>query len=156
DRDFTAALWPAAQRALGYLESLLATRRTPEFRAPERRACFGILPESVSHEGYLAQPVHAYWDDFWALRGLGDGAELARSLGEPREAARLAALREELGLCLYESIEATIAARRLDYVPGSVEWADFDPSATATALAITDAAQRLPRDALAWTFDEYL
>lgn len=156
DRDFTAALWPAAQRAIGYLESLLATRRTPEFRAPERRACFGILPASVSHEGYLAQPVHAYWDDFWALRGIGDAAELARSLGDAREAARLAALRDELGACLYASIGATIASRRLDYVPGSVEWADFDPSATATAIALTDAAQRLPRGALVWTFDEYL
>jgi len=156
DRDFAASRWPAAQRAIGYLESLLAKRRTAEFRAPERRACFGILPESVSHEGYLAQPVHAYWDDFWALRGIGDGAELAQSLGDAREAARLSTLRDELHSCLYESVEATIASHKLDYVPGSVEWADFDPSATATAVAITDAGQRLPRDALAWTFDEYL
>ena len=156
DRAFAAALWPAAQRAIGYLESLLATRRTPEFRTPERRACFGILPESASHEGYLAQPVHAYWDDFWALRGIGDGAELAQALGEVREAARLRNLRDELGACLYESIATTIAARGLDYIPGSVEWADFDPTATATAIATTDAAERLPPGALAWTFDEYL
>jgi len=156
NHDFAAALWPAAQRAVGYLESLLATRRTPEFRAPERRVCYGILPESVSHEGYLAQPVHAYWDDFWAMRGIGDAAFLAQALGDLGEATRLATLRDELRLCLYESIDATIAARRLNYVPGSVEWADFDPSATATAVAITDAGQRLPRDALAWTFDEYL
>ena len=156
DRAFAAALWPAAQRAIGYLESLLATRRTPEFRTPERRACFGILPESASHEGYLAQPVHAYWDDFWALRGIGDGAELAQALGDVREAARLRTLRDELGTCLYESIATTIAARGLDYIPGSVEWADFDPTATATAIATTDAAERLPPGALAWTFDEYL
>ena len=156
DRAFTAALWPAAQRAVGYLESLLATRRTPEFSTPERRACFGILPESASHEGYLAQPVHAYWDDFWALRGIGDGAELAQALGDVREAARLRTLRDELGTCLYESIAATIAARGLDYIPGSVEWADFDPTATATAIATTDAAERLPPGALAWTLDEYL
>ena len=50
----------------------------------------------------------------------------------------------------------TIAARGLDYIPGSVEWADFDPTATATAIATTDAAERLPPGALAWTFDEYL
>lgn len=156
DRAFAAKLWPAAQRALGYLESLIATRRTPEFGTAPRRACFGILPESVSHEGYLAQPVHAYWDDFWALRGIGDGAELAQSLGQPAEAARLRGLRDELGACLYESIATTIATRRLDYVPGSVEWADFDPSATATAIAIADAAERLAPATLAWTFDEYL
>ena len=62
-----------------------------EFEAPERRACRGILPESVSHEGYLAHPVHAYWDDFWALRGLGDAARLARALGD--DARRRAAAR---------------------------------------------------------------
>jgi hypothetical protein len=156
DRAFTAALWPAARCAIGYLESLLAQRRTPEFRTPERRACYGILPESASHEGYLAQPVHAYWDDFWALRGIGDGVDLAQALGDEPEAQRLAALRNELRTRLYESIDTTIDMRRLDYVPGSVEWADFDPTATATAIAITDAAERLPRGALAWTFDEYL
>jgi hypothetical protein len=156
DRDFTVSMWPAAQRAIGYIETLLAQRRTPEYRQPERRARFGILPESVSHEGYLAQPVHAYWDDFWALRGIGDGAALAREFGDAREAARLATLRDALSECLYASITATIEARHLDYVPASVEWADFDPSATATAVAISDAGTRLPRDALGWTFDEYL
>jgi hypothetical protein len=156
DRSFAAKHWPAARRAIGYLESLRAQRTTDAFRAPERRACFGILPESASHEGYLAQPVHAYWDDFWALRGIADAAELARALGDEPEAARLAALHDAFRANVYDSIEATIAARGLDYVPGSVEWADFDPTATATAIATTDAAERLPPAALAWTFDEYL
>src|SRR5262249_1605065 len=56
DRAFAAELWPAVRRATGYLESLRAQRLGAEFRAPGRRACFGILPESASHEGYLAQP----------------------------------------------------------------------------------------------------
>ncbi len=156
DRTVATELWPAVVRATRYLEQLRARRCTAQFRAPEKRACFGILPESASHEGYLAHPVHAYWDDFWALRGLGDAAELARVLGEPAEAARLSGLRDSLGESLYASIAATIAARGLDYVPGSVEWADFDPAATATAIATTDAARRLPARALAWTYDEYL
>ncbi|MDP9135952.1 MAG: hypothetical protein M3N56_14130, partial [Actinomycetota bacterium] len=156
DRDFAAAFWPAARAAVAYLESLRAQRCTPEFRAPEKRACFGILPESASHEGYLAQPVHAYWDDFWALRGIADAAELARVLDGEREAARLEAVRDELHTCVYASIASTIAERKLAYVPGSVEWADFDPTATATAIATTDAAWRLPPGPLAFTFDEYL
>src|SRR5690606_7694406 len=141
DLDFARALWPAVRRAADHLVALRAQRRTDAYRAPERAACYGLLPESVSHEGYLAQPVHAYWDDFWALRGLGDAAELARALGEDADAARLAAERDDLRACLYASIEATIAARGLRYVPGSVEWADFDPAATATAIATTDAAE---------------
>ncbi len=110
----------------------------------------------MSHEGYLAQPVHAYWDDFWALRGIGDAAYLARVLGDTGQERRLVALRDALGTCLYASIEMTIAQRGLDYVPGSVEWADFDVTATATALTTTDAAERLPPAALAFTYDEYL
>ena len=43
-------------------------------RKRPRPGRFGLLPESVSHEGYLSQPVHSYWDDFWALRGLRDAA----------------------------------------------------------------------------------
>jgi hypothetical protein len=156
DRALAAELWPRVRSAAGYLERLRSQRLAPEFRVPERRACFGLLPESVSHEGYLAQPVHAYWDDFWALRGLGDAADLAEALGEPAEARRLRAQRDALAECLYASIEAVIAERGLSHVPGSVEWADFDPAATATALVTTDAARRLPRGALAHSFDEYL
>jgi hypothetical protein len=110
----------------------------------------------VSHEGYLAQPVHAYWDDFWALRGLGDAVLLANAIGDAAQASRIATLRDALHASLYASIDATIAAKNLAYVPGSVEWADFDPTATATALSTTDAADRLPAGPLSAMFDEYL
>lgn len=156
DLDFARRLWPAARRAVAYLEALRERRCTPEYRTPALRARFGILPESASHEGYLAQPVHSYWDDFWALRGIGDAADLARALGDEPEALRMAALRDALREALYASIAATIADRGLAYVPGSVEWADFDPAATATAITTTDAAERLPRAALVATYDEYL
>ena len=156
DRELLAELWPAVLRAIDYLESLRSQRLAAEFASGDRKACYGLLPESVSHEGYLAQPVHAYWDDFWALRGIGDAASLARVLGDAAQERRLAALRDELGSCLYASIETTIAQRGLAYVPGSVEWADFDVTATATALTTTDAAERLPSAALAFSYDEYL
>lgn len=155
DIEFVEQLWPAARRAIQYLETLRAQRCTNEYRAPERHACFGILPESASHEGYLAQPVHAYWDDFWALRGVSDAIDLAQALDHSKEVEHLRALHKHLHECLYASIRATIATHKLNYVPGSVEWADLDPSATATAVTITDAT-RLPAQALASTFDEQL
>jgi hypothetical protein len=142
--------------ATRYLEQLRAQRLAPELRTGEHRARYGLLPESASHEGYLAHPVHAYWDDFWALRGLADAADLADALGHAADAKRLRAQSESLAECLYASIETTIAQRKIPYVPGSVEWADFDPSATATALVTTDAARRLPQDALRYSYDEYL
>src|SRR6185369_15805735 len=52
DRAFLAEMWPAVQRAIAYQETLRATRLGPEFDAPALRARRGLLPESVSHEGY--------------------------------------------------------------------------------------------------------
>jgi hypothetical protein len=156
DRAFLAEMWPAVERAVGYLESLRATRLGPEFDAPALRARRGLLPESVSHEGYLAQPVHAYWDDFWALRGYGDAAAMAAILGNQREAHRIGAVRDEFRAALRASIVCTIAERKIDYVPGSVEWADFDPTATANAVALLGFLDDVPRDVLERTFDEYL
>lgn len=156
DRALAEELWPGMRAAASYLEKLRAQRLSPEFDSPERRACRGILPESVSHEGYLAHPVHAYWDDFWALRGLGDAAQLAAALGYDEDAAHLRSERDSLHECLYVSIGAVIADRGLATLPGSVEWADFDPSASANGLAISDAIECLPADLLARTYDQYL
>jgi hypothetical protein len=156
DRALAAELWPSARKAVGAIEALRNERLGGEWDAEEKRDRRGLLPESASHEGYLAHPVHAYWDDFWALRGLADAAELARALGDDAEVRRCRALHDALHASLYASIETVIARRGLAYVPGSVEWADFDAAATATAISTTDAAARLPADALAYTFDEYL
>ncbi|MFO0982417.1 MAG: hypothetical protein U1E76_11895 [Planctomycetota bacterium] len=46
--------------------------------------------------------------------------------------------------------------RSIDFVPGSVEWADFDPTATACAMALLDLSDLLPSEALAKLFDRYL
>jgi len=153
DRALAEELWPSVRAAGSYLQKLRAQRLSSEFADSAR---YGILPESVSHEGYLAQPVHAYWDDFWALRGLGDAAQLARALGREEDAEALRTEYLALHECLYASIAATVADRGLATLPGSVEWADFDPSATANGLAISDAIACLPADLLARTYDQYL
>jgi hypothetical protein len=116
----------------------------------------GLLPISVSHEGYLAQPVHSYWDDFWALRGVRDAAEIAQVLGRSDAAARWSALALRLERSLFASIEATRASRGLDFIPGSIEWADFDPTATANAIYLFDVPAGLDRAAVERTFDKYL
>jgi len=156
DRAFLAEMWPAVTRSVERIEALRSQRLTAEFQTPEKRACYGLLPESVSHEGYLAHPVHAYWDDFWALRGLKDAAVMANILADGPQALRLAALRDSFRETLHASIMATMTDRRIDYVPASVEWADIDPAATANAIALVDEAQALPAAAIDRTFDEYL
>ena len=156
DRAFLAEMWPAVTRSVDRIEALRSQRLTAEFQTPEKRACYGLLPESVSHEGYLAHPVHAYWDDFWALRGLKDAAVMAEILADGPRARRLAALRDSFRETLHASIMATMTDRRVDYIPASVEWADIDPAATANAIALLDEAQALPAAAIDRTFDEYL
>ena len=156
DRAFLAEMRPAVRRAVDYLETLRATRLGPDYDRPELQARRGILPESVSHEGYLAHPVHAYWDDFWALQGYSDAAAMAAILGDDAEAQRVAAIRDAFTAALRASIVRTIVERKIDYVPGSVEWADFDPAATAVAVGLLSALDDLPRAPLERTFDQYM
>jgi hypothetical protein len=138
------------------MEGLRSKRLTPEYRTPEKEACYGLLPESMSHEGYMAHPVHSYWDDFWALRGFQDASAMAGMLGHAAEAARLAVLGETFGRDLRASLRATIAKHGIEYVPGSVEFGDFDPAATSIALSLLDQLALLPRPEIDRTFDKYM
>ena len=142
DDAFIGEAWPYIDKAAGCIERLLGED--------------GLLPISVSHEGYLAQPVHSYWDDFWALRGLRDAADLAGKMGREAAAQRWAALSARLAASLYTSIAATRTQRKLPFIPGSIEWADFDPTATANAIYLLDVPEALDRDAVERTFDRYL
>ena len=81
DRAFLARMWPHIARAAAYIDTLRARRMTPPYTAGAMRAFYGLLPQSISHEGYSAKPMHSYWDDFWALRGLADAAHAAAALG---------------------------------------------------------------------------
>src|SRR6185295_3794062 len=96
---------------------------------------FGLLPESISHEGYSAHPVHSYWDDFFALKGLKDAVELAQALGKTDEAARWSSIRDEFRGDLYASLRRVVYGAEIDYIPGSAELADFD--ATSTTIAVS-------------------
>jgi hypothetical protein len=135
-------LWPHIDRAVACIEGLLEPG--------------GLLPISVSHEGYLAQPVHSYWDDFWALRGVRDAADLAQAAGHDSDSQKWRALGARLGKSLFASIETTRTIRNLDFIPGSIEWADFDPTATANAIYLFDVPEALDRKAVEQTFDKYL
>ena len=148
-------LWPTALQAVRYLDGLRAQRLTSEYTKAGRRAFYGLLPQSVSHEGYAAHPVHSYWDDFFALRGLKDAVTLANAVGAEDEAARMAALRDGLQHDLHASIAAVIAEHKLDYLPASVELADFDPSSIAIAIDPGGELARLPARETARTFQRF-
>src|SRR4030095_12831565 len=96
DRKLAERMWPAVHGAASYLDSLRQLRRTAEERTADKKGVFGLVPASISHEGYSAKPMHSYWDDFFALRGFADAAFLARTLGHSDDARRVGASHDEL------------------------------------------------------------
>ena len=159
DRATVEKVWPQVEKAIAYIDELRGQRRTDEYRQPGKRRYFGLLPESISHEGYSSHPVHSYWDDFFALKGLRDAVRLARDLGKTAEAALWAASRDEFRLDLYISINRVIQEAAIDYIPASADLADRDPTSTTTAISpggeLESLRSNLPSQTLERTFDEY-
>jgi hypothetical protein len=155
DVGFVHAMWPVITRAVDWIAAARATRTTDAYKEPGRRIFYGLLPESISHEGYSSHPVHSYWDDYFALRGLADAAELARVVGDDARAASIAELRDAFRTDLVASIQRVMESRAIDYLPASAELADFDPTSTAVAITIANLVPQLPRDALDRTFAKY-
>ncbi len=157
DRAFLERMWPHIAAAVDYIDSLRRQRMTDEFRrgTPENRAKYGLVPESISHEGYSAKPMHSYWDSFFVVKGLSDAASAALELGKSDEARRIGAMRDEYRAALYASMRLAITTKGIDYIPGCVELGDFDATSTAIGLYPCGELPNMPRAELDRTFDKY-
>lgn len=155
DRALAKEVWPNVLAAARYQEQLRQSERTSENRTDGRKMLFGLMPPSISHEGYSAKPAYSYWDDFWALRGVEDAAALAGELGDAPSARRLAAERDQFTAELRASILASAAAHRIPFIPGAAELGDFDATSTTIAVAPGVSPQALPAELLAATFERY-
>ncbi|HEX2541194.1 MAG TPA: discoidin domain-containing protein [Caldimonas sp.] len=154
--DATArALWPHVRRAVQHMEALRASERTPANLAPERRAYFGLMPPSISHEGYSDKPAYSYWDDFWAATGYRSAAALAQGLGLADEAVRIAAQGDEFGADLLASLAASTKRHGLDVLPGAADRGDVDPTSSTVALSPGGLLGTLPEALVRNTFDRY-
>ncbi|KAF1687590.1 coagulation factor 5/8 type domain-containing protein [Pseudoxanthomonas broegbernensis] len=154
DRAFLEGMWPHVRGAFEYMERLRASERTPTNRRLDP-AFYGMMPASISHEGYSAKPMHSYWDNFWALRGYKDAVEVARALGKDADAKRMAAAHDQFRRDLAGSLRAAARRHGIDYLPGAAELGDFDPTSTTIALAPGGERDWLPRDLLENTFERY-
>ncbi|HYC57359.1 MAG TPA: discoidin domain-containing protein [Candidatus Binatia bacterium] len=152
DEAFLREMWPRIQRAASAISALRAQQTGDDLRGDAR---YGLLPASISHEGYSSQPVHSYWDDFFALRGLGDAAFAAAVLQLSDESDHLAGRYAAMRADVRASIRRTIADHGIDFIPGSVELGDLDPSSTAVAFDPCQQAALLPRRELERTFELY-
>ncbi len=144
-------------KAVEYIELLIAERSTDHFKNGNDsvRAYYGLVPESISHEGYSAKPMHSYWDDFFTMKGLKDAAEIQKILGETINYERIAKVRDTFRENLYNSLDLAMKTRKIDYIPGCVELGDFDATSTTIALTPCNELKNLPRPQVYNTFDKY-
>jgi hypothetical protein len=137
---------PGVAAAVRYMESL---------RSREAGPYAGLLAPSISHEGYSDRPAWSYWDDFWGLAGYDAAVAIAQTLGEAQEARRLAAQRDDFSRAVHASIEASMRAHQIDFIPGSADRGDFDATSTTIALDPAGQGAALPRAWLDATFERY-
>jgi hypothetical protein len=155
DRARLERVWPHVEAAARYLETLRQSERTPKNTTPERRAYYGLLPPSISHEGYSDKPAYSYWDNFWGLIGYQDAAWLAAELGLGEATQRLTQQRDEFRQDLYASLRASAELHGVPFLPGAADRGDFDATSTTIALAPGREGPHLPRDLLLGTFERY-
>ena len=151
DQALLAAMWPHVTAAMRHLEAM----RTAGGGDEADGALRGLLPASISHEGYAAKPMHSYWDDFWAAKGYAAAIDVARAQGATREATQWEAQASAFGRDLARSLRDARAAHAIPYVPGAAELGDFDPSATAIAFAPGAAALDPAAPEVRATFERY-
>ena len=147
--------WPSIGHTVDYINQLRQRRRTAEYEQPGKQMYYGLVPESISHEGYIQNPVHSYWDGLFVLLGLKDAARMASVLGEHERAAEFARMRDEFRKDLYASMAHAMERHAIAYIPGAAELGDFDFTSTAIAVDPVGELRHLPGQAFAATFEEY-
>ncbi|CAN5860030.1 discoidin domain-containing protein [soil metagenome] len=159
DQATARLLWPHVNAAIGHMEVLRASERTAKNLTPERRAYFGLMPPSISHEGYSDKAAYSYWDNFWAATGYRSAAQFASSLGLADDARRIAAQREEFGADLLASITESTRLHKMNVLPGAADRGDVDPTSSTIALSpggyYGGGAGALPDALVRNTFDRY-
>ncbi|MCA9253517.1 MAG: discoidin domain-containing protein [Phycisphaerales bacterium] len=157
DRAFLESKVSNVKRAVDYLEALRNQRTTDHYKHGDgvTRACYGLVPESISHEGYSAKPMHSYWDNFFVVKGFKDAASIANELQDSEFAKRCTALHDAHRDALYASLDLSMKLHDIKYLPGCAELGDFDATSTAIAVFPCEQLQHLPSEALTFTFDRY-
>lgn len=156
DRAFLERMWPHITAAVHYIDSMTGTRLTDEYRTGPNRRYFGLMPPSISHEGYSAKPVHSYWDDFWTMRGLNDAVEMAAVLDRWLERTEIQRVTLSFKTNLVFSIQTTMREDSIAYIPGSADLGDYDPTSTSIGIDPGGMLFTLPVDGIRYTYERYM
>ncbi|MCX6281352.1 MAG: discoidin domain-containing protein [Bacteroidetes bacterium] len=144
-------------KAVEYIGSLIAGQSTDHFKNGNDsvRACYGLVTESISHEGYSAKPMHSYWDDFFTMKGLKDASEIQKILGEKEAFEKISKLRDTFKENLYNSLQLAMRTKKINYIPGCAELGDFDATSTTISLTPCNELINLPKPQVYNTFNNY-
>jgi len=153
DEAFAEEMRPYVDRAAAAINALRLSERTSANEGGEREAYYGLLPPSISHEGYSDKPAYSYWDNFWGLQGLRDAAFLAGEFGDPARQSALQKDADEFSADIAASISRLSRTGGIAFIPGAADRRDFDATSTTIALAPTGVASSLPASAVAETFE---
>lgn len=142
---------------VSYIEKMVAERSTDHYKNGNDsvRAQYGLVPESISHEGYSAKPMHSYWDDFFTIKGLKDATDIQHILGNTSDEKRIADVRDTFTKNLYNSINLAMKNKGINYIPGCAELGDFDATSTTVSLTPCNELLNLPKPQIYNTFDKY-
>ena len=157
DTSMLVSKWDNIKAAVNYIKSQIAEESTPENKngTDEQKSFYGLVPASISHEGYSAKPMHSYWDDFFVLKGLKDAVFIAELLNKKVESNEYKKLRDEFRENLYNSISLAMKNKNINYIPGCAELGDFDATSTTIAVYPCNELKYLPQPALKNTFNKY-
>ena len=116
---------------------------------------YGLLPPSISHEGYASKPAYSYWDVFWGLLGYKDAVAIAERWARAAPRREFAQAQDEFRRDVHASLRSAAEVHGIAYVPGAADLGDFDATSTTIALAPAGEEHNVPDDLLRETFERY-
>ncbi len=149
--------WENIKKTVSYIEQQINEESTDKNKngTNEQRSFYGLVPASISHEGYSAKPMHSYWDDFFVMKGLKDAVTISEILGMKKEESEYKVLRDTFRTNLYNSMRLAMKNAGINYIPGCAELGDFDATSTAIGIFPCGELKNIPEPQLKNTFDKY-
>lgn len=157
DQAFLRGIFPRVLAAAGYIDELRKQCLTDAFKQPDRAHLYGILPPSISHEGYSAHPAHSNWDNIFAMKGLDDAvmaAEILKDEVSERDLEWLRTTRDDFHRDFLASVQSSMRVHNIDYIPGAADLGDLDPTSTTIGLDPCAVLSAMP-DQVKATFARY-
>jgi hypothetical protein len=153
DKQLVKDMYPTMQNVVKYIDGLRSATLTDEYK--DKPHLFGIMPPSISHEGYSAKPAFSYWDDLFVAKGLTDFAWLAKEFGGYGEKLQQSSSAHIFRLFVLSSMFYAMKLHNIDFIPGAADLGDFDATSTTIGIDPTGILVDALPDSLARTFEKY-